>query len=89
MPEEWGGETIICPISAKTGEGIDNLLEMVNLTAEMVRARAPTGRSAHGAVIEDPAGQGRGPVATLLVQNGTLKRGDVIIAGTAVGASAP
>ena len=87
MPEEWGGETIICPISAKTGEGIDNLLEMVNLTAEMQELKANPNRSAHGAVIEARLDKGRGPVATLLVQNGTLKQGDVIIAGTAVGLS--
>ena len=85
VPEEWGGETIICPISAKTGEGIDNLLEMVNLTAEMQELKANPNRSAHGAVIEARLDKGRGPVATLLVQNGTLKQGDVIIAGTAVG----
>ena len=85
VPEEWGGDTIICPISAKTGEGIDNLLEMVNLTAEMQELKANPNRSAHGAVIEARLDRGRGPVATLLVQNGTLKQGDVIIAGTAVG----
>ena len=85
VPEEWGGETIICPISAKTGEGIDNLLEMVNLTAEMQELKANPNRSAHDAVIEARLDKGRGPVATLLVQNGTLKQGDVIIAGTAVG----
>ena len=77
VPEEWGGETIICPISAKTGEGIDNLLEMVNLTAEMQELKANPNRSAHGAVIEARLDKGRGPVATLLVQNGTLKQGDV------------
>ena len=85
VPEEWGGETIICPISAKTGEGIDNLLEMVNLTAEMQELKANPNRSAHGAVIEARLDKGRGPVATLLVQKGTLHQGDVIIAGTAVG----
>ena len=85
VPEEWGGETIICPISAKTGEGIDNLLDMVVLTAEMQELKANPNRSAHGAVIEARLDKGRGPVATLLVQNGTLKQGDVIIAGTAVG----
>ena len=85
VPEEWGGETIICPISAKTGEGIDNLLEMVNLTAEMQELKANPNRAASGAVIEARLDKGRGPVATLLVQNGTLKQGDVIIAGTAVG----
>ena len=85
VPEEWGGETIICPISAKTGMGIDNLLDMVVLTAEMRELKANPNRSAHGAVIEARLDKGRGPVATLLVQNGTLKQGDIIIAGTAVG----
>ncbi len=85
VPEEWGGETIICPISAKTGMGIDNLLDMVVLTAEMRELKANPNRTAHGAVIEARLDKGRGPVATLLVQNGTLKQGDVIIAGTAVG----
>ena len=85
VPEEWGGETIICPISAKTGMGIDNLLEMVTLTAEMQELKANPNRTAHGVVIEAKLDKGRGPVATLLVQNGTLKQGDVIIAGTAVG----
>ena len=85
VPEEWGGDTIICPISAKTGMGIDNLLDMVVLTAEMRELKANPNRSAHGAVIEARLDKGRGPVATLLVQNGTLKQGDVIIAGTAVG----
>ena len=85
VPEEWGGDTIICPISAKTGEGIDNLLEMVVLTAEMRELKANPNRSAHGAVIEARLDKGRGPVATLLVQNGTLHQGDVLIAGTAVG----
>ena len=85
VPEEWGGDTIICPISAKTGQGIDNLLEMVLLTAEMRELKANPNRSAHGAVIEARLDKGRGPVATLLVQNGTLHQGDVIIAGTAVG----
>ncbi len=85
VPEEWGGETIICPISAKTGEGIDNLLEMVTLTAEMKELKANPNRTAHGAVVEARLDKGRGPIATLLVQNGTLKQGDVIIAGTAVG----
>ena len=85
VPEEWGGETIICPISAKTGMGIDSLLEMVTLTAEMRELKANPNRTAHGAVIEARLDKGRGPVATLLVQNGTLKQGDVIIAGIAVG----
>ncbi len=85
VPEEWGGETIICPISAKTGMGIDTLLEMVTLTAEVQELKANPNRTAHGAVIEARLDKGRGPVATLLVQNGTLRQGDVIIAGMAVG----
>ena len=85
VPEEWGGDTIICPISAKTGMGIDNLLEMVTLTAEMKELKANPNRSAHGAVIEARLDKNRGPVATMLVQNGTLKQGDIVIAGTAVG----
>ena len=85
VPEEWGGDTIICPISAKTGQGIDNLLDMVVLTAEMRELKANPNRSAHGAVIEARLDKGRGPIATLLVQKGTLRQGDVIIAGTAVG----
>ena len=85
VPEEWGGETVICPISAKTGQGIQELLEMVILTAEMKELKANPNRTAHGAVIEAKLDKGRGPVATLLVQNGTLNQGDVIIAGTAVG----
>ena len=85
VSEEWGGETIICPISAKTGEGLPNLLEMVVLTADVADLKANPERSARGAVIEAKLDKGRGPVATLLVQNGTLKQGDVILAGTAVG----
>ena len=85
VPEDWGGETIVCPISAKTGMGIDNLLDMVVLTSEVQELKANPNRSAHGAVIEARLDKGRGPVATLLVQNGTLRQGDVIIAGTAVG----
>jgi len=85
VPEEWGGDTVICPISAKTGMGIQELLEMVTLTAEMRELKANPDRTAHGTVIEARLDKTRGPVATLLVQNGTLKQGDVIIAGTAVG----
>ena len=85
VAEEWGGDTILVPISAKTGDGIEQLLEMVALTAEMKELKANPNRTAHGAVIEARLDKGRGPVATLLVQNGTLKQGDVIIAGTAVG----
>jgi len=83
--EEWGGETIACPVSAKTGMGIEELLEMVTLTAEMADLKANPNRAAQGTVIEARLDKGRGPVATLLVQNGTLKSGDIIIAGTAVG----
>ncbi len=85
VPEEWGGDTIICKISAKTGEGVDNLLDMMVLTAEMRELKANPNRSAKGAVIEARLEKGRGPVATLLVQNGTLNQGDILIAGTAVG----
>ncbi len=85
VPEEWGGETIVCPISAKTGMGVENLLEMVTLTAEMQELKANPNRSARGTVIEARLDKARGPVATLLVQNGTLRQGDIIIAGTAVG----
>ncbi len=85
IPEEWGGETIICPISAKTGMGLDNLLEMVILTAEVQELKANPNRRAKGTVIEARLDKNRGPVATLLVQNGTLKQGDIVIAGTAVG----
>ena len=85
VPEEWGGETIICPISAKTGMGVDDLLEMVTLKAEMQELKANPNRAASGAVIEARLDKGRGPVATLLVQNGTLNQGDVVIAGTSVG----
>ena len=85
VPEEWGGDTIVCPISAKTGQGVDNLLEMVALTAEMQELKANPNRSAKGTVIEARLDKGRGPIMTVLVQNGTLRQGDVIIAGTAVG----
>ena len=85
VAEDWGGETIICPISAKTGMGIDNLLEMVTLTAEVAELKANPNRAAQGTVVEARLDKGRGPVATLLVQNGTLHSGDIIIAGTAVG----
>ena len=85
VPEEWGGETIVCPISAKTGQGVDNLLEMVALTAEMQELKANPNRSARGTVIEARLDKGRSPIMTVLVQNGTLRQGDVIIAGTSVG----
>ena len=83
--EEWGGDVICVPVSAKTGEGMDTLLEMVNLTADVMELKANPNRLAKGAVVEAKLDKGRGPVATLLVQNGTLHAGDVIIAGTAVG----
>ena len=85
VPEAWGGDTIVCEISAKFGQGIDNLLEMVLLTAEMADLKANPNRKAHGTVIEAKLDKGRGPVATLLVQNGTLHAGDTVIAGTSVG----
>ena len=85
IPEEWGGETVIVPISAKTGMGLDELLEMVILTAEVQELKANPNRRAKGTVIEARLDKTRGPIATLLVQNGTLKQGDIIIAGTAVG----
>ena len=83
--EEWGGDTIIVPISAKTGKGLDELLEMVLLTAEVQELKANPNRRAKGTVIEARLDKTRGPVATLLVQNGTLKQGDIVIAGTSVG----
>ncbi|MDR2502686.1 MAG: translation initiation factor IF-2 [Oscillospiraceae bacterium] len=85
VSEEWGGDTIICHISAKTGEGIDKLLEMVVLTSEMSELRANPNRAARGTVIEARLDKGRGPIMTVLVQNGTLKKGDIIIAGVSVG----
>ncbi len=85
IPEEWGGDTIIVPISAKTGMGLDDLLEMVLLTAEVQELKANPNRPAKGTVIEARLDKTRGPIATLLVQNGTLKQGDIVIAGTAVG----
>ncbi len=85
VPEEWGGDTVVCQISAKFGQGIENLLEMVLLTAEVQELRANPNRQAKGTIIEAKLDKGRGPVATVLIQNGTLHAGDVIIAGTAVG----
>ena len=85
VSEDWGGDTIICPISAKTGMGVDDLLENVVLLAEMQELKANPNRAAKGAVIEARLDRGRGPVMTVLVQNGTLRKGDIIIAGTAVG----
>ena len=85
VSEEWGGDTIICPISAKTGQGIDNLLENLVVLSEVLELKANPNRAAKGAVIEARLDKGRGPIMTVLVQNGTLKLGDIIIAGTAVG----
>ncbi len=85
VPEAWGGDVICVPVSALTGKGIDDLLESVLLVAEMKELKANPNRRAKGLVIESRLDKGRGPVATVLVQNGTLHAGDVVIAGTAVG----
>ena len=85
VPEEWGGDTICVPVSAKTHMGIDSLLESILLVAEMGELKANPNRAAKGVVIEARLDKSRGPIATLLVQNGTLNSGDIIVAGTAVG----
>ena len=85
VPEEWGGDIICVPVSALTGQGIDDLLENINLVAEVKELKANPNRRAKGAVIEARLDKGQGPIATLLVQKGTLHQGDIIIAGTAVG----
>ena len=85
VPEEWGGETICVPVSAKTHEGLSNLLEMVLLQADVLELRANPDRLAKGIIIEAKLDKGRGPIATVLVQNGTLKKGDTIVAGTTYG----
>ena len=85
VPEEWGGDAICVPVSAKTHMGIDNLLESILLVAEMAELTANPNRSAKGVVIEARLDKGRGPVATLLVQNGTLRVGDIVVAGQSVG----
>jgi len=85
VSEEWGGDTIICPISAKTGEGVPELLENLVLQAEIMELKANPNRAAKGTVIEARLDKGRGPIMTVLVQNGTLHQGDIIIAGTSVG----
>ncbi len=85
VPEAWGGDVICCPVSAITGEGVDQLLEMINLVADVADLKANPNRRAKGTVIEARLDKGRGPVATLLVQNGTLHSGDVVIAGSSVG----
>ncbi|MBR6781657.1 MAG: translation initiation factor IF-2 [Clostridia bacterium] len=85
VPEEWGGDVICVPVSALTGMGIDDLLENVLLVAEVKELKANPDRRAKGIVIESKLDKGRGPVATVLVQNGTLHNGDIVIAGTSVG----
>ena len=85
IPEEWGGDTPCIPISAKTGMGIDDLLEMVTLVADMKELKANPDRAAKGTVVEARLDKGRCPIATILVQNGTLRLGDIVVAGTAVG----
>ena len=85
VTEEWGGDTICVPVSAKTKQGLDNLLEMVLLQADMLELKANPHRIARGTIIEAELHKGRGPIATVLVQNGTLKIGDPIVAGTAYG----
>ena len=85
VPEEWGGDTICVPVSAVQGTGINELLEMIILSADMMELKANPSRAAKGVVIEAKLDKGRGAVATVLVQNGTLKNGDIVIAGTATG----
>jgi translation initiation factor IF-2 len=85
VPEEWGGDTMFIPVSAKTGQGIDQLLEGVLLQAEVLELRAAKDAPARGIVIEAQLDKGRGPVATVLVQSGTLKRGDIVLAGAVFG----
>jgi translation initiation factor IF-2 len=85
VPEEWGGDTIFVPVSAKTGDGIDKLLESILLQAEVLELKAAKAAPARGVVIEARLDKGRGPVATVLVQSGTLKRGDVVLAGAVFG----
>ena len=85
VPEEWGGDTMFVPVSAKTGEGIDKLLESVLLQAEVLELKAPKDAPAKGVVIEARLDKGRGPVATVLVQSGTLNRGDIVLAGAVFG----
>ena len=85
VPEDWGGDTMFVEVSAKTGKGIDQLLEAVLLQAEVLELRAPKNTPAKGLVIEGRLDKGRGPVSTILVQSGTLKRGDMILAGSAFG----
>lgn len=85
LPEEWGGDAIICPVSAKTGEGFDQLLASINLVAEIRELKANPNRNAKGVVIEAKLDQSKGPIATILIQNGTLKVGDSVVVGTVTG----
>ena len=85
VPEQWGGDVICVPVSAKTGQGLDDLLDTIILVADMQELRANPDRQAKGVVIEAQLDKGRGPVATFLVQKGTLHTGDIVVAGTAVG----
>ncbi len=85
VPEEWGGDTMFVEVSAKTGKGIDSLLERILLQAEVLELKAPRNAPAKGIVIESRLDKGRGPVATVLVQSGTLKRGDIVLAGSVFG----
>jgi translation initiation factor IF-2 len=85
VPEEFGGDTIFAPVSAKTGEGVDGLLESILLQAEVLELKAAKNVPARGIVIESRLDKGRGPVATILVQSGTLKRGDIVLAGSVFG----
>src|SRR5690606_23797411 len=85
VPEEYGGDSPFVPVSAKTGQGIDDLLENVLLQAEILELKAPVDAPAKGVVIEARLDKGRGPVATLLVRSGTLRRGDIVLAGSSYG----
>ncbi len=85
LPEEWGGDAILCPVSAKTGEGIEDLLSNINLIAEIKELKANPNRNAKGVVIEAKLDQSRGPIATILIQNGTLRVADSVIVGTVTG----
>lgn len=85
VPEEWGGDTMFVEVSARTGQGIDSLLERILLQAEVLELRAPKDAPAKGIVVESRLDKGRGPVATVLIQSGTLKRGDIVLAGAVFG----
>jgi len=85
VPEEWGGDSQLCPVSAKTGDGVDALLEAVSLQAEVLELKAPATGPAHGVIIESRIEKGKGPVATVLVQKGSLQKGDILLSGTVFG----